>query len=353
MANHAQHYADGGSVSTNPMYHARGAGDPADMYGGGAQPGKTPTASVGGTDTGGFNPMNTFRSEGAQNLDHTSFGTTIDQTLANQGEARTGQQSLAQLLMAQARGEGPNPAALQLQEGTEANARMAASQIASQRGLNPALAARGVMDATANINQQAAGQSGVLRAQQQLAAQGQLGTVLGQQRGQDLGLFGTSVTGQNTQNTGSIQNALGAQAINAGVAAGNASTAGSVIGGVLSGVAGAAGHIASGATGMPAPGGGPGSVDAGIAGGGITPLRQQQQPGGDPPQMASGGLVPGDSPKNDIVPAKLSPGEIVIPRSIAMAEDAPDRAAAFVRAIRRRKEPTGYGQVLAARRGAQ
>jgi hypothetical protein len=45
-------------------------------------------------------------------------------------------------------------------------------------------------------------------------------------------------------------------------------------------------------------------------------------------------LVPGDHPANDVVPAMLSPGEIVLPRSIAQAEDAPEKAASFVRALR-------------------
>jgi hypothetical protein len=45
---------------------------------------------------------------------------------------------------------------------------------------------------------------------------------------------------------------------------------------------------------------------------------------------AKGGLIPGDHPKNDIVPAMLSPGEIVIPRSITMHPDAANLAKAFV-----------------------
>ncbi len=54
---------------------------------------------------------------------------------------------------------------------------------------------------------------------------------------------------------------------------------------------------------------------------------------------AKGKMVPGkpkvtgDNLKNDVVPAMLSPGEIVIPRSIAQHPDAPSRAAAFVQAI--------------------
>jgi hypothetical protein len=43
--------------------------------------------------------------------------------------------------------------------------------------------------------------------------------------------------------------------------------------------------------------------------------------------------VPGDSLKNDKVNAKLSPGEIIIPRSIAQAPNAPELAAQFVAAV--------------------
>lgn len=49
--------------------------------------------------------------------------------------------------------------------------------------------------------------------------------------------------------------------------------------------------------------------------------------GGEVPGQAN---VPGDSIKNDKVPAVLSPGEIVIPRSIAMHPNAPQLAAQFV-----------------------
>ncbi len=59
--------------------------------------------------------------------------------------------------------------------------------------------------------------------------------------------------------------------------------------------------------------------------------------------------VAGDSPKNDTVPAMLSPGEIVIPRS--KAKDA-DKAKAFIDELMRKKkakdEPTksGYSKIL-------
>lgn len=57
-------------------------------------------------------------------------------------------------------------------------------------------------------------------------------------------------------------------------------------------------------------------------------------------QLASKGLkvpgeasVKGDSLKNDTVPAMLSPGEIVLPKSVTDAPDAPQRALKFVQAI--------------------
>jgi hypothetical protein len=59
--------------------------------------------------------------------------------------------------------------------------------------------------------------------------------------------------------------------------------------------------------------------------------------------MSDGGPVPGraqvfgDDEVNDTVPAKLSPGEIVIPRSITLGPDAPEKAAEFVRAVMQRK----------------
>ena len=52
--------------------------------------------------------------------------------------------------------------------------------------------------------------------------------------------------------------------------------------------------------------------------------------------MKAGGGVPGhaqkmgDSPQNDTVDAKLSPGEIVLPRSVAQAPNAPQKAQQFV-----------------------
>jgi len=64
------------------------------------------------------------------------------------------------------------------------------------------------------------------------------------------------------------------------------------------------------------------------------------------------GLVKGDHPANDIVPALLSPGEIVLPRSIAQAKDAPDKAAAFVAALQK-TESKPMSRATAAKRIAE
>ena len=58
--------------------------------------------------------------------------------------------------------------------------------------------------------------------------------------------------------------------------------------------------------------------------------------------MAYGGKVPGyamggDSPRNDTVLAMLSPGEVVLPRSVVNDEEAPEKARAFLEAIRAKR----------------
>ncbi len=65
--------------------------------------------------------------------------------------------------------------------------------------------------------------------------------------------------------------------------------------------------------------------------------------GGRTPVFARDGHVPGkaevrgDDERNDKVPAMLSPGEIVIPRTVAQSPDAPRRAASFVAHLARKR----------------
>lgn len=86
-------------------------------------------------------------------------------------------------------------------------------------------------------------------------------------------------------------------------------------------------------------------VAALLAKGGMAKPPMKPMPAGKPHNLKAGGGVPGkpkipgakDTLKNDTVPAVLTPGEIVIPRSVTQAPNAPKEAAKFVAAIMMRK----------------
>jgi len=72
--------------------------------------------------------------------------------------------------------------------------------------------------------------------------------------------------------------------------------------------------------------------------------------GGESPREVPGkAKFKGDTRSNDTVPALLSPGEIVLPRSVAQAKDAPEKAKDFVSAIKKQKRPSpkAFAQALA------
>ena len=67
-----------------------------------------------------------------------------------------------------------------------------------------------------------------------------------------------------------------------------------------------------------------------------TMMKQQQKSR----KMSAGGeLEKLDNKKNDKIPALLSEGEAVIPRSIMASEDPPSKAAAFIKALQEKKSP--------------
>lgn len=350
--------------------------------------------------TGG--PQNTFKASPAtgnaqfteQNLlPAISTGQNIFQSQIGQANQIFGQQGdLAAQLRAQAAGEGPNLAAMQLKQATDRNAALAAGQIASQRGMNPALAARLIAQNQAAANQQAAGQAGLLRAQQQLAAQGQLANVYGQQAGQSL--QAGSIANQNlginqqalAQQNADIVRARGeADRINADISKQNAEMSAKGTGGLLSGLGtvGATvltgGSVGQGIKSALIPGKFSGGEIKGYSEGGesedsfqkagktisksIDPDKARAiasafKAMGGPIDFREGGHVPGqgkvkgDDIKNDTVPAMLSPKEVVLPRSVTMAEDAPDRAKEFMIALKESKKegPKGYAKILDLKR---
>jgi hypothetical protein len=237
----------------------------------------------------------------------------VNNTQSNQINA---QQTAANASLADTAQHGSALAQAQLQQATDANTQQAAGTVASQKGINPALAARLAMENQASAQQASAGQSAVLQGQTQATAQGQLATALAAQRSQDLaqssndtqaGLgqlnaqtsrLATAGQLQNAQNDTSVRDSLGTQGINAGVAQTNTAGQNAITGGLISGGAGAAAHAMA-------------------ARGGTVPGNAQ---------------VAGDSTANDKVPYMLSPGEIVVPRSAASS---PDKAKEFIAALKK------------------
>lgn len=295
----------------------------------------------------------------------TAFGGAERETfgaLAGSKGVGAEQAALADALRAQAEGRAPSLAAMQYAQALEQSQAAAASQIASARGLSPAQAQRLMLTQQAGARAGAASQSAQLRLQEQMAAQAALGNLLGQRRQQELlggqlaaGLYGTAGGLGMQQSLAQAQldqrsKELLQQAA-AAERAGNAQLASALIGAAGAGLG----------VGIKA------STDKSVAQMGLEAEKykaqaaQAQAAAAAPaaPMQARGGLaghqVPGkakykgDTRSNDTVPALLSPGEIVLPRSVAQDEDAPDKAKKFVAAIKKQKRPSpkAFAQALA------
>lgn len=256
------------------------------------------------------------------------------------------QAALAEALRAQAEGRGLSLAQLQYRQALEGAQAAAASQLASARGLSPAQAQRLMLTQQAGMRAQAASQSAQLRLQEQQAAQAALGNLLGQRRQQELlggqlaaGLYGTA--GGLGLGRAQTQAQLDAAAMRSAMGMGEeqqareARTAGAATG------AGAA----FGQTLIEA---GRKSGDAGTTPA-VAPAPVRARGGAAPAEVPGKAKFKGDTRSNDTVPALLSPGEIVLPRTVAQSEDAPEKAKKFVEAIKKQKRPSpkAYAQALA------
>lgn len=211
--------------------------------------------------------------------------------LGASGQVGAQQAALARALRAQAEGRAPSLAALQYKQALGQSQAAIQSQLASARGLSPEQAQSIAAQQQAAMGATAAGQSAQLRLQEQMAAQAALGNLLGQQRQQELlgGQLAAGVYG--TEASGAL--------------------AESQLRGAASREAGA--ELARGA------------------------------------EVAGRAKFKGDTRANDTVPAMLSPGEIVLPRTVAQDKDAPEKAKKFVEAIKKQKRPSpkAYAQALA------
>lgn len=277
------------------------------------------------------------------------------QTQGNLGN----ENALAQQLLAQSQGQGPNPAQAMLQQATQQNIQSAAGTVASQKGLNPALAARLAGQQAGQMNQQAAGQGAIMGAQQQLGAQGQLAGLYGQVGQQGLTQQQLLQQALANQNNAHVSNQAQANQANAGLAQVNAKASNDMQAGLFQNAGKAATVLAMAEGGEVAPvqsSGAPtispeaqGDSSKGSSGPDMSQVMAMAQA-----FMASGGKVPGkakvagNSYSNDTVPTLLSPGEIVIPREDAAS---PDKAKAFVDALMSKRQesgPKGFQKVLKA-----
>lgn len=303
----------------------------------------------------------------------------VNQAMAFQRAAQVGglsnQSAQYNQLANVANGTGPNPALDQLNNTTGANVANQAALMASQRGTsaNPGMIARLAAQQGAATQQQAVGQGAALESQQRLNAMQAAAGVAGQQvaeqgaanaaytnaaqnwRQSQLNQqanFDASVAGvsnsNNTTNAGIDQNQAQMWA-NLGSNLGKVGGSLGSLGGASSGGGGGVdlssvnNSSASNSLSLPALG-----SSAEYAKGGtvekISPvmahLTGQRRGLSVGTRLMQGGNVPGkpavggakNSYKNDTVSAKLSPGEIVIPRSITMGNDPVNKAAAFVAA---------------------
>lgn len=297
----------------------------------------------------------------AQNIYKQNFTPQIAGLQDQENAVYNQQQALANALLAQSQGQGPNPVQAQLAQNTGQNMAGQAALMASQRGAsaNPAAIARLAAMQGANMQQQATGQAATLGAQQQLAAQQAL-----QQQQNNIGGLALNREQLQQQSLAQQNSAVNqGNATNAQVASQNASSknqmlgsllqaGGTIVGGIYGGPAGAAlGNAAGSAIGGALEGG---SGDS-TTGGGASP--QAVWKGGAIKPMLDGGPVPGKAPvagdneKNDIEPALLSPGEVVLPRSVTQSPDAVKKAAEFMAHLQATKpQKKGYGGVIESKK---
>lgn len=274
------------------------------------------------------------------------------------------QQGLANYLAGQATGTGgPSAAQGQFQQNLDQNLASAMALGQSQAGVSPGAALRNILEQQGRTTGQAASQAAQLRAQEQQAAQQQLGGVLGGMgqlglnAGQQalgfgqLGLgigqqqFGQSQLGANLSQE-DIQNLLNLenqranvfshqQSVNASENPMNIIAGG--VGGLLGGI-GSLGQLFGGKGGS----GGGGEINVGGLSGVDYTAHGAEIKAKNKFQKA---VKSGDDEANDKIPAMLSEGEIVLPRSVAQHPDAEKKAAEFVAAIKKHKKMARGGLV--------
>lgn len=333
-------------------------------------------------------------------LANSQGGVNQQQQLANALAAQNGlanQSSVFNQLQGVANGSGPNPAQAMLNQATGQNVANQASLAAGQRGAgsNIGLLERQAAQTGANTQQNAVGQAANLQANQSLNALGQLGGVANQQVANQIGgvqglnqalqnQAGLTQSSQglaqnqqslnqqeqqnilnsiNAQNSANIQNVSQQNAANAGLASTNANNTAKAIGAVTNAAGSALGLAMGGEVGNPKlnqvpksdrfPGKAENDHLEAISTIYHNKSFNERYPhkgyfdGGSVEAMKKGGKVPGkpvyagNNEKNDVVPAMLSKGEIVLPNTVTQSRDPVGAAAQFVAMLEAKK---GKGQ---------
>lgn len=427
-----QHFDSGGLVNAlaAPAMGVGGllsnnGGNPLGAIGNYVSPIASGLGAFNGITGGGGGLGNSNFNATAPTISTQDYHPQITKLQGQQQDVYNQQQNLAQALLNQSQGVGPNPAQAQLAQNTGANNQAQSALMASQRGAgaNPALIARQAAMQGAQQQQTAAGQAATLGAQQQLQSQQALAQQQAQMANQALQGESIQQGGLAAQNTAQTTGQLGAQNVNANVAGQNAATQGGILGGliggggaILGGLLNKGGEVQKLAVGgqvndnigianFQAPtainpiggydysqsnnnlgkglGAGLGGLASGIGdwGAGLGALGEgtydgitmaggagdtiplieagtlAASKGGQIPfstALLNGGSVPGkpkvqgDSPKNDTQPTMLSPGEVVLPRSVTQSPDAAKKAEEFMKHLKSKKK--GYGSVADAKK---
>jgi hypothetical protein len=295
----------------------------------------------------------------------------------NMSDVVAQQNQLGQQLQNEAAGNGPNPAQQQYLQNSQQIAQQQAAGYAGNRALNPGLAARMSGNTAATVSQNAASTAGIQQAEQQIAAQQQLQGLTGQEQAGSIAAqqinAGVAQNNANAQNNSAQGLLSGASSALAGLFAkggmvhhplmmadggtitvpsapvykmdnyGVASNAQALSDMDTSGASEAGSGAGKWLKGKLSPA--PSTLGASqispdiLAGGADTaaelgPVAMLAAKGGNvkAKTQKQKAEVPGNSYKNDKIPALLSEGEEVLPRQVMEAKDPVKAAAEFVRA---------------------
>ncbi len=209
---------------------------------GGLSQGINKAAGIQGANT--YDPTNATQLENAYNNSQSALSEQQNFLKALQAQGGLQNQSnVYNQLQSVSNGTGANPAQAMLANATGANVANQAALAAGQRGAaqNVGMIARQAGMRGAEAQQNAAGQSAVLQANQSLGALGQMGNIAGQQVGNQANAaaaynqaagnqLGTLYGAQNAYNNASVQNQAGLNQANQKTAGGMFQAAGAAFG---------------------------------------------------------------------------------------------------------------------------